>query len=132
MAHNSSEDPSYQVWRQWGGSRPEKLAEFHSIRAVNVFLLDMRRRERMRGKKCLDNDNCGFTSYVGTIADMSPRAHYWWDVVIPDEAINSESPPIYQEILDKVAEAMLMGAVEGRARREAAAAGINFEPDDAG
>lgn len=130
MAHNSSETPSYQVWRQWRGSSPKLLDKCHSLRAAKIFLLDMRRRERVRGKKCLDNESGGFTSYVGPADDISPRAHYWWDVVMTDEAINSESPPIYQDILDRIAEAMLLGSVDGRAMREAAASGINYEPGE--
>lgn len=130
MARKTSKKPFFQIWRQWHGSSHEPLAEFHSLQAAMIFLDDMKRREEMRGKQCHDNESCGFTSYVGTTEDMSPRAHYWWDVAMSDEAINSESPPILQEILDKFAEAMLIGAVEGKARREAAASGINFEPDE--
>lgn len=130
MAHNTSENPLFQVWRQWHGSSHELLAEFHGLKAAKIFLVDMRRRERMRGKKCLDNDNCGFTSYVGTIADMSPRAHYWWDVVMTDEAINSDSPPIYMGILEKIAEARTMGIVYGREMREAKAAGVPYDPGE--
>ena len=132
MARNTSDNPLYQVFRQWHGCRHHELmGNFHSNRAVKIFLDDMKRHEGMRGKECLDNDVCGgFTAYVGTVDDMSPRTHYWWQVVMTDEAINSESTPIYQDILDKCAEAMLIGAVEGKARREAAAAGINYEPGD--
>lgn len=131
MARNTSGSPSYQVWRQWHGCYPDLLAEFHSNRAAKVFLADMKRRERNLGKKCIENENFGgFLAYVGDFENKSPRAHYWWEVVMTDEAINSESPPIYQDILDRIAEAMLMGAVEGKAMREAAAAGINYEQDE--
>ena len=90
----------------------------------------MRQHERKYGRKCIENDGGGFTSYVGTIAKMSPRASYWWDFLMPDEVINSEKSPIHVDLQYKIAEAMTMGAVHGRALREAAAAGINYEPCD--
>lgn len=131
MARNTSNNPVFQVWRQRRGSSPELLAVFHSNSAAKVFLLDMQRREQMRGKNCADNYNCGgFLAYVGDFENKSPRAHYWWEIVITDEAINSESPPIYMDLQVKMGEVMIMGAVHGRAMREAAAAGINYEPDE--
>ena len=128
MARNTSEFPSYQVWRQERGGNPEVLIELFDCRDVRPFLAHMRQHERKNGRKCLENDGNGFTAYVGTIAKMAPCVSYWWDFVMPDEVINSEKSPIHMDILEKIGEARTMGMIQGKARREAAAAGINYEP----
>lgn len=128
MARNTSEFPSYQVWRQKQDGKPEILIELFDARDVRPFLAHMRQHERKYGRKCLENDGGGFTAYVGTIAAMSPRASYWWEFLMPDEVINSEKSPIHIDILEKIGEARTMGMIQGQERREAAASGINYEP----
>ena len=130
MQRYTSEFPSYQVWKQKQGKNPELLIELFDTRDVRPFLAHMRQHEREFGKKCVENDCGGFTAYVGTISVMSPCTTYWWDFIMPDEVINSKKSPIHIDILEKIGEARTMGMIQGRARREAAAAGINYEPGE--
>ena len=81
--------------------------------------------QRKYGYKIRENDGGGFTCYTrkrtGKKPAMVPHVHYWFETVMNDE------PHIDEAILVQIAEAMIMGGLEGRARREAVAAGIEFE-----
>lgn len=127
-----AELPVHQVFKQTRGDKqPELLIELYDYRDVRCYLASKKKEEQTRGRQTTQNGNDGFFAHVGDPNLNGVRSVYWAETIMPDEVINSENPPIYAEILDSLAYAMGRGGVTGRAMREAAAAGINFEPGDA-
>ena len=153
MAQRNKIPGSFEIWRQMEGSGPTFIVALHNTRDVeNVLMLLMwasvwprwttssaRARwvsaslhaprpsaDWARKAKMKENKGGGFTAYtrkrIGKKMEMAPEYHYWFETVMDED-----HPDLDDAILTRIAEAMIMGGLEGRARREAIAAGIEFE-----
>lgn len=127
MAQRNRIPGSFEIFKQKEGMADQFVIALHSQRDVKNFLVYRAEQERKYGLKIRENDGGGFTGYTrkrggaGKKLAMVPMVHYWFETVMNDE------PDIDEAILVQIAEAMIMGGLEGRARREAVAAGIEFE-----
>jgi hypothetical protein len=126
MAQRNKIPGSFEIWRQMEGSGPTFIVAIHNTRDVENVLIMLAEQSRQHGLKVTENRGGGFTAYtrkrVGKKMTMAPEYHYWFETVMDEE-----HPDLDDAILTRLAEAMIMGGLEGRARREAMAAGIDFE-----
>lgn len=126
-----AELPRFQIFCQRRGAKEvELLNELYDQRDVRSDLAMIRRYEEKNGKRCVENGHGGFSAYTGTFDKPQLRAVYWSEEIMTDAEINSADSPISEDIAISVGIAKYRGAVTGRAMREAAAAGLNFEPGD--
>lgn len=121
---------SYEIFRQKEGLGPQYVITLNDRRDVENFLTYRAAQDRKNGYRTRENKCGGFTSYtrkrVGNKPTMVPQVHYWFETVMGEE------PDLDEEILTRIAEAMILGAIDGRAKREAINAGIEFEPNGEG
>lgn len=126
MAQRNKIPGSFEIWRQMEGSRPTFIVALHNTRDVENVLMLLAEQSRQNGLKVTENKGGGFTAYtrkrIGKKMAMAPEYHYWFETVMDED-----HPDLDDAILTRIAEAMIMGGLEGRARREAIAAGIEFE-----
>ena len=127
-----AELPSYQIfWQKRGDRHPiQPLVELYDERDVRSVMAMLKQHERKYGKQVADDKNGGFIAYTGPANAPTLRAAYWAEEIMPDEAFNREDTPLSEDLWVSISLAMVRGAISGRAKREAAAAGLNFEPGD--
>lgn len=129
-----AELPSYRIfWQKRGERLPiQPLVELYDERDVRNVMAMLRKHEERYGKRCSQNKHGGFNAYTGTEgrSDFHLRATYWSEEIMPDEVFNRDDSPLSEDLWVSISLAMVRGAISGRARREAAEAGINFEPGD--
>ena len=126
MARRNKIPGSFEIWKQKAEMDGQFIIALHNTRDVENVLVMLAEQSRQNGLKVRENDGGGFTAYtrkrIGKKMEMVPAVHYWFETVMDDE-----HPDLDDAILTHIAEAMIMGGLEGRARREAMAAGIDFE-----
>lgn len=129
MAQRNKIPGTFEIWRQAAGTGPVFIVSLHNERDVENVLSLLADQARRAGWKVRENSGGGFTTYVrkrvGKKLEMAPAVHYWFETVMAEE-----NPELDDIILTRLAEAMILGGLEGRARREAMAAGIEFEEGD--
>ena len=131
MARRNNIPGSYEIWQERPGLESQFVISLYSNRDVKNFLLYRADEERLYGLKIRENDGGGFTAYTRRRDPatkkmvMYPVIHYWFETVMADI-----HPKLDVAIQDKIAEAMIMGGLKGKAMREAVASGIEFEEDE--
>ena len=124
-----AELPRFQIFCQRRGSKEvELLNELYDQRDVRNDLAMIRRYEEKNGKRCVENGHGGFSAYTGTFDKPQLRAVYWSEEIMTDAEINSDDSPISEAVAIDIGIVMSWVWAEQRAKREAAAAGITFEP----
>ena len=126
-----AELPSFQIyWQKRGAKHPELLNELYDKRDVRSVMAMLRRHEEKHGKRCVENGHGGFSAYTGTFDEPNLRAVYWSEEIMTDAEINSDDSPISEAVAIDIGIVMSWVWAEQRAKREATAAGINFEAGD--
>ena len=121
-------DGTYEIWKQPRGLEPRHVITFHDRRDAKAYLRLVIDQERGKGIEIDDKQPWGFS--VGLVNRHGRTFHtcaYWCDFVMTDEGINEGRVKIMQEIQDSIAEAMITGGLEGKARRDAVAYGQPLE-----
>ena len=124
-------DGTYEIWKQPRGLAPRHVITFYDRRDAKAYLRLVIDQESGEGIEIDDKQPWGFS--VGLTNRQGKTFHtcaYWCDFVMTDEGINAERVKIFAPIKDAMAEAMIIGALVGKARRDAAAYGQPLEQGD--
>ena len=100
---------TYELFRQRRGSvRTEFLVTLYSFRNVHNVLRMWADQERTMGLRIEDTDG-GFITYMKKGKTLISFAHYWYEEVVPDDAVQIDA-----DLMDAISVACETAAAEVR------------------